>query len=171
MTAASELVAQYGSEHLSMASVAERTGLSRTAIYQYFGSREHILGELVINEMADLANQLDELVAVSEEPVEQLKIWMRHTLDYLISPSHRVVKEVSTKKLPDEMRGILRGMHGQFMLTLLSPLSKLSPEDSQALAGFVYSSVVACAGRIEQGGDLETEAATLERFVLVGVIG
>ncbi|MEY4944358.1 MAG: hypothetical protein RIR81_460 [Actinomycetota bacterium] len=171
LLAAAELVATLGAEAVTMASVAHRSGISRTAVYQYFDSRDHILGELVINDMADLANLLDQKVSVTEDPVEQLKIWVRQTLDYLISPSHRLVKEVSIQKLPADIRALVRGMHGQFMLTLLSPLAKLSPDDSQALAGYVYSAVVACASRIEKGGDLEDEAATLERFVLLGVIG
>jgi AcrR family transcriptional regulator len=169
LQAAADLIETIGCDAVTMKSIAEITGLSRPAVYQYFASREHILGELVLNEMADLSNELDLQVAKTDDPILQLSIWVRGTLDYLISPSHKVVKEISIDSLPVDQRGMLKAMHGQFMLSLLSPLARLSPEDSQALAGFVYSSVVAAADRIAKGGDYETEAATLERFVIAGV--
>jgi len=171
LRAASNLIESGGCEAVSMKSIASETGLSRPAIYQYFKSREHILGELVLDEMADLANQLDEAAAKTDDPAEQLSSWVRHTLGYLISPAHKVVKEISIDALPEDQRGLLKAMHGQFMLTLLSPLTRLTPDDPNAVAGFVYSAVVAAASRIAEGGDLETEAATLERFIISGVTG
>jgi len=171
LTATAHLIEKGGPDSVSMRAIADETGLSRPAIYQYFASKEHIFAELVINEMADLSNELDEKAQKTDDPVIQLTIWVRHTLEYLTSASHRVVKEISPDSLPEDKRGLVRAMHGQFMLTLYSPLAKLTPENPQALAGFVYSAVVASAARIAEGGDFETEAATLERFVISGVIG
>ena len=171
LAAAAFLIEKSGTDAVTMSSIAERTGLSRSAIYQYFASREHILAELVLDDMADLSNELDEIVAKTDDPLLQLTAWVRHTLAYLSSPSHKIVKEISMDSVPEDKRGLLRAMHGQFMLTLLSPLTRLSPEDPQSLARFVYSSVVAASERIAEGGDLETEAATLERFVIAGVTG
>ena len=116
LTATAHLIEKGGPDSVSMRAIADETGLSRPAIYQYFASREHIFAELVINEMADLSNELDEKAQKTDDPVIQLTIWVRHTL-------------------------------------------------------FVYAAVVASAARIAEGGDFETEAATLERFVISGVIG
>jgi AcrR family transcriptional regulator len=171
LEAAAEIIMESGASSVTMSSIAQASGVSRSGIYQYFSSREHILAELVINDMADLANELDKIVSQTSSPEKQLELWVQHTLTHLLSSYHRVVSEISIKSLPEESRSLLRSMHGQFMLSLMSPLGKLSPEDSQALAGFVYSSVVAAAKRIEEGGDFETEAATLKRFVISGVVG
>jgi AcrR family transcriptional regulator len=171
LEAAASIIMQSGAGSVSMSSIASATSFSRSGIYQYFASREHILAELVLNDMADLANELDRIVSKASGPEEQLELWVQRTLEHLLSAQHRAISEISIQSLPDESRGLLRSMHGQFMLTLMSPLQKLSPEDPQALAGFVYSSVVAAAKRIEEGGDFETEAATLKRFVISGVVG
>lgn len=171
LQAAASLIEIHGCEAVTMKAIAQLTGLSRPALYQYFGSREHILAELVLDEMADLANELDRVAALNLDPIDQLAAWVQGTLQYLISPSHKVVKEISIESLPEDKRGVLKAMHGQFMLTLLSPLSRLTPEDTQAVAGFVYSAVVAAADRITEGGDPVSEAATLERFVIAGVTG
>jgi len=171
LRAAALLIQEGGCEAVTMQSVASRTSLSRSAIYQYFASRDHILAELVFDEMADLANELDQIASRVSDPLEQLTAWVQATLSYLTSSSHKVVKQISIDSLPEDQRGLLKAMHGQFMLTLFSPLAKLTPEDPHAVAGFVYSAVVAAAGRIDEGGDFASEAATLERFVVAGVSG
>lgn len=171
LEAASTLITAQGAEAVTMKALAQLNGISRPALYQYFASREHILAELALDAMADLANELDRVAAMDVDATDQLVAWVRGTLNYLISPSHKIVKEISIESLPEDKRGLLKAMHGQFMLTLFSPLSKLTPEDPHAVAGFVYSAVVAAAGRIAEGGDLEIEAATLERFIVAGLSG
>jgi len=171
LAAAGRIIESEGVGKVSMKGISDIAGISRPAVYQYFASREHILAELVLNDMADLANELDALAAATTDPVEQLRAWVLHTLAYLVSPSHKIIKEISIEMLPADKRGLLRAMHGQFMLTLFSPLAELSPEDPHALSGFVYSAVSAAADRIAEGGDFGTEAATLERFLISGVVG
>lgn len=171
LQSAADLLKEGGCEAVTMAAIATKTSLSRSALYQYFSSRDHILAELVLDEMADLANDLDQIASQFSNPLDQLTAWVHATLGYLTSSSHKVLKEISLESLPEDQRGLLKAMHGQFMLSLFSPLSRLTPEDPQALAGFVYSAVTAAATRIDEGGDFETEAATLERFVVAGVSG
>jgi AcrR family transcriptional regulator len=62
LEAAQALIAASGVESVSMAQLGKTTGLSRPAIYQYFSSKEDVLAELVINEMADLSNAIDSLL-------------------------------------------------------------------------------------------------------------
>ena len=74
--AAAELIAVEGVEAVTMATLGKRTGLSRPAIYQYFTSRDHVLGELLINEMADLSNEIDRLISEIEDPLERVRVWI-----------------------------------------------------------------------------------------------
>lgn len=171
LEAAEEVIGAAGLAKLNMTAIGKAAELSRSAVYQYFDSKEHVLGELILNDMADLANELDKIVAITNDPTRQLVLWVNHTLQYLVSPGHEILKQVSLEQLPENYRGLIRGMHGQFMLSLLSPLQRLSPEDPQAIAAFVYSSVTGAAKRIEEGGDYDSEAAALERFIVAGVIG
>jgi AcrR family transcriptional regulator len=169
LSAAVEIIAGAGQDAVSMAALAEKTGLSRPAIYQYFASREHVLGELLINEMADLSNELDRLVADVSDPLERIRIWMHYSLAHLSSAQHRSVREISIENLPEDQRGMLRAMHGYFMMSLITPLNELGVEDSSALCGLIYGSVATAAKRIDAGSEFTVEARALEKFAMAGV--
>lgn len=168
---ASTLVATHGADSISMGSLAKETGLSRPAIYQYFASKEHVLAELVINEMADLSNAIDEKIKHFPEPMERIRIWMHYSLAHLASAEHRVVRQISIDSLPEESRGMLRAMHGHFMFSLVSPITELGISDVTATANLIYASVAAAAKRIDDGSDFASEAAALERFTVAGIEG
>jgi len=152
-----------------MAHIAERTGLSRPAIYQYFSSSEHVLGELLINDMADLSNEIDRLVAFVDDPMEQVRIWIHYSLAHISSEEHRVVREVSIKNLKEEQRGELMAMHGYFLTALIDPLSNMGSEDPTTLASMIFAAINAAAERITAGKSFVAEASKLERFVMAGV--
>jgi AcrR family transcriptional regulator len=158
-----------GIEAISMARIAQETGLSRPAIYQYFSSREKILGELLINDMADLSNEVDRIVAGVENSMEQVRLWIHYSLAHLASKEHRVVREISIKNLRDDQRGELMAMHGMFLTSLISPLKNLGLEDPSALVGMIYASLSSAAERIASGKSFIAEAASVEKFVIAGI--
>tara|TARA_B100000902_G_scaffold374029_1_gene402635 strand:+ start:470 stop:961 length:492 start_codon:yes stop_codon:yes gene_type:complete len=152
-----------------MSELALQTGLSRPAIYQYFSSRQHVLAELVINEMADLSNEIDRLVGLFEDPLEQVRVWIHYSLAHLASEEHVAIRKISTDVLPDSMRGELRAMHGYVMTSLINPLAELGVADPGALCGMIYGSISAAAKRIEEGASFVEESNALETFVVSGV--
>jgi AcrR family transcriptional regulator len=169
LRAAMDLIAQEGAEAVSMAVLAEKTGLSRPAIYQYFASREHVLAELVINEMADLSNAIDRLVEGLDDPMERVRVWIHYCLAHLASEQHAAIRKISMDSLPDDQRGVVRALHAYFTTTLVSPLTDLGIADAPALAGMIFGSVGACAERITAGSDFVAEASALEKFVVLGI--
>lgn len=169
LDAALSFIEEGGAEALSMANLAKRTGLSRPAIYQYFASREHILGELLINDMADLSNEIDRLVGAIDEPLEQVRVWMHYSLAHVSSAEHRLIRDISVEQLPDDMRGELRAMHGYFMMSLVSPLRELGVTEPASLVHIIFAAVNAAAKRIDVGASFIDEAAVLERFVIAGI--
>lgn len=171
LAAAQNLIAEHGVEAVTMKQLAETTGLSRPAIYQYFASLEHVLAELVINEIADLSNAIDTHLAKVEEPMEQVRVWIHYALAHLASQDHRAIREISISSLPEESRGMVRAMHGHFMAALISPLSTLGASDVTATCHLIYASVAAAAGRIDEGADYAREAAALEQFTIAGLAG
>jgi AcrR family transcriptional regulator len=169
LAVALDIVASEGPEAVSMAVLAQRSGLSRPAVYQYFSSREHVLAELVINEMADLSNEIDRLVAGLSDPLERIRVWVHYTLAYLASDAHAAIRKISMDSLPEEQRGVVRALHGYFTMSLISPLAELGVADPASLSGMVFGSVGAAAERISAGGAFTVEAGALERFVLSGI--
>ncbi len=171
LEAAIEIIATLGVDAVSMAQLAKRTGLSRPAIYQYFSSREHVLAELVINEMADWSNAIDDHISKFEDPLERIRVWIHYSLAHLASAEHRAIREITIESLPDESRGMIRAMHGHVMTSLLSPIGQLGVADVTATAHLIYATVAASAKRIDEGGSYEKEAGALEQFTIAGITG
>lgn len=169
LDAALAVIAEFGLERVSMAAIAKRTGLSRPSIYQYFASREDILAELLINEMADISNEIERISLKVLDPLERVRIWIHYSLAHLSSAEHQLVRKISIQSLPEDKRDMLRSMHGYFMSSLISPLTELGLSDPTAVCSMVYGSVAASASRIEDGGDFSSEARALEKFVVSGI--
>lgn len=169
LAAAQLLIAERGVEAVSMAELATQTGLSRPAIYQYFASREHVLAELVINEMADLSNAIDEHIAHFDDPMERIRIWVHYSLAHLASAEHRIIREISIASLPEESRGMINAMHGHFMTALVSPVAELGIKDVTATCNLIFASVAAAAKRIDEGSEFVREAGALEKFTIAGL--
>lgn len=169
LAAAQNLIAEKGVDSVSMAELAAATGLSRPAIYQYFASREHVLAELVINEMADLSNAIDEHIAHFDDPLERVRVWIHYSLAHLASAEHRIIREISIDSLPDESRGMINAMHGHFMTALVSPVAQLGIPDVTATCHLIFASVAAAARRIDDGAEYVREASALEKFTIAGL--
>lgn len=160
-----------GVEALTMSRIASRTGLSRTAIYQYFSSREHVLAELLINDLADLANALDAELSNVADPIRRIRVWIRISLAHIAKGDHNVIREISEVSLPEDLRGTVKALHGQFMISLFSPINELGISSIDSACYMVYSAVQSAAKRIESGFDFESEANAAESFAVAGLLG
>ena len=169
LVAAQSLIAEQGVHAVSMAELAKTTGLSRPAIYQYFASKDHVLAELVINEMADLSNAIERHIEGLVDPMERIRIWIHYSLAHLASAEHRIVREISIASLPEESRGMINAMHGHFMVALLSPLREIGIRDVTSTAHLIFASVSGAAKRIDEGSEFTREAAALEQFTVAGL--
>lgn len=169
LEAAQSLIATKGVDAVSMAELAKATGLSRPAIYQYFASKDHVLAELVINEMADLSNAIERHIEGLKDPMERIRIWIHYSLAHLASADHRIIREISIASLPEESRGMINAMHGHFMVALLSPIREIGVKDVTATAHLIFASVAGAAKRIDEGSEFVREAAALEQFTVAGL--
>jgi AcrR family transcriptional regulator len=160
-----------GVESLTMSRLAQLTGLSRPAIYQYFSSREHVLAELLIDDLADLVNEIDAYIAQFEDPLERIRVWVKSSLMHLANGDHSIIREISESSLPDESREVVRVLHGQFMMSLVSPVRELRISAIDSACHMVYSAVQSAAKRIEAGCEFESEAKAAENFAIAGLLG
>ena len=163
------LIAENDPESLSVGKIAEATGLSRPAIYQYFSSKEDIFAELIINDLADLSNELDRLLGSIDDCMEQVRVWLHYSLAHLSGTDHKLVRKISVSNLPEEKRGMVGSMHGYIMMSLMSPLTNLGVEDPSSMGQHIFSAVSATADRIDEGWDYTQQAGSLEKFVMAGI--
>jgi len=156
---------------LTMSRLGQLTGLSRPAIYQYFSSREHVLAELLIDDLADLVNEIDAYIAKFEDPLERVRVWVNSSLKHLANGDHSIIREISESSLPEESREVVRVLHGQFMMSLISPVRELGINAIDSACHMIYSSVQSAAKRIEAGFEFESEAKAAENFAVAGLLG
>jgi len=75
-----ELMAETGYDAITMAQVAERAGLGRTAIYHHFRDKESVVVAFATHETTEYVDRLRAALAESDDPVEQMRIYVRHHL-------------------------------------------------------------------------------------------
>ena len=158
-----------GTANISMQQIANRCSMTRSAIYQYFSSVEDIFAELVINDMADLVNEIEVRMAQSSEPISQVNAWLHYSLKHLSDGEHAQIRKLSELNMPDAKRDLLRILHGQFMMSLLVPVTQINPDNSEATCAYIASAVNSAANRIDAGAEFGKEARAVAQFVTAAI--
>jgi AcrR family transcriptional regulator len=173
--AAAELAREGGGAAITMAAVAERAGLSRTAVYEYFRSSADLVADLVLDELAIWAHELATAVdsaAGSEADADadaQVEAWIRAALDYVADGRHALARAVSDVTLPADRRGEVGAMHRLLVDPLVAPLRTTHGEDAERIALFINGLVDAATRRIERGGKADIEIASTVTFARAGM--
>lgn len=68
-------------DSITMAQLAQRAGLGRTAIYHHFHDKEAVVVAFATHETARYVNDLEDRLSVTDDPSEQLRIYLRNHLD------------------------------------------------------------------------------------------
>jgi AcrR family transcriptional regulator len=75
--ALSELMAERGFDAISLADIAAAAGIGRTAVYNHFADKESLLLGFIAHETAEYVGALEAALADVEDPVEQLRTYVR----------------------------------------------------------------------------------------------
>lgn len=76
-----ELMAERSFDAISMAQLAARAGLGRTAIYHHFADREAVVVAFASHETKRYVEDLAARLESSPDPVERLRLYVRHHLE------------------------------------------------------------------------------------------
>ena len=96
----SRLLYDRGYDSLTLADVAKAAGLARTAIYNYFPDKESLLVAYATRETDRFVEQLDEALRSIDNPVDQLRTYIRLQLEYF-SANHLPPGPALRLLLPD----------------------------------------------------------------------
>ncbi len=77
----SQLMSEHSFDAISMAQIAARAGLGRTAIYHHFPDREAVVVAFASHETNKYIERLTENLAVADDPVEKMRRYVRHNLE------------------------------------------------------------------------------------------
>lgn len=83
------LVAERGRADVSMSAVAERVGIGRATLYNYFPDVDQILATYVVGQYDRQHAVLDERLADVDDPLEELRISLELVIGYFATAEHR----------------------------------------------------------------------------------
>lgn len=167
--AAVDLARVGGGAAITMGAVAERAGLSRSAVYEYFRSSADLAADVILDELAIWANELSNAVANAEGESEQIESWVRAALEYVADGRHALARALSDVSLPADRRGEVNAMHRLLVEPLVEPLTVLHGEQAERLALFINGIVEATTRRIERGCDADSEINAALAFIRSGI--
>lgn len=168
ITAAADLARESGSTAITMAAVAERAGLSRTAVYEYFRSSADLVADLILDELALWAHELQRAVG-NRAGMAAVEAWVRAALQYVADGHHAVAKALGEVSLPEDRHGEVAAMHRLLIEPLAGPLRAWLGDEADAAASLIHGVVEAATRRLERGLDADTEIARTIAFIHGGL--
>lgn len=106
-SAFSELMAEQSYDSISMAKLAQKAGLGRTAIYHHFHDKDAVVIAFATHETERYLASLNERLASSTDPRERLGIYLGHHLD-LVDGFHMGLGPQLYGVLPESSRSEIR---------------------------------------------------------------
>jgi AcrR family transcriptional regulator len=167
--AAAGIALESGGSAITVAAVAQRAGLSRTSVYEYFGSSADLVADLVLEELKNFAQYLQAAVSQSAQPVDNIHAWIESALTYIADGRHLLAKALNASALPQERSMAIGAAHRALLAPLVSGLTAMGIKDTQRALLFIQAITDASTKRIEAGHDAEGEIAYATTFCINGL--
>ncbi|WP_336322826.1 helix-turn-helix domain-containing protein [Streptomyces lavendofoliae] len=173
LDAARSLLSEGGTEALTFPALAERTGLARSSVYEYFRSRAAVVEELCAVDFPVWAAEVEAAMERAATPEGKVEAYVRTQLDLVGDRRHRAVVAISAGELDDGAREKIRAAHGGLVAMIVEALADLGQEQPRLAAMLLQGVVDAAVRRIELGAaeDPSSIAETAVSMVLGGVRG
>nr|WP_202501943.1 TetR/AcrR family transcriptional regulator [Streptomyces sp. SID5785] len=173
LDAARSLLSEGGTEALTFPALAERTGLARSSVYEYFKSRAAVVEELCAVDFPVWAAEVEAGMARASTPEGKVEAYVREQLALVGDRRHRAVVAISASELDAGAREKIRAAHGSLVAMVVEALGAMGHEQPRLAAMLVQGVVDAAVRRIELGAAEEpgpiVDAAVA--MVLRGVTG
>jgi AcrR family transcriptional regulator len=167
--AAAAIALESGSEAITVSAVAQRAGLARTSVYEYFGSSAELVADLIIEELAGFTNILNAAVEPADTPEEAITHWINSALLYIADGRHLLAKALSATSLPINRSAEIGAAHRALLAPLNSALTELGVKDLNYALSMIQSLTDAATKRIENGNAAESEISKTTAFCIAGI--
>lgn len=151
LDAARSLLSEGGTEALTFPALAERTGLARSSVYEYFRSRAAVVEELCAVDFPVWAAEVEAAMAAADSPQAQIEAYVRSQLALVGDRRHRAVVAISAGELDAGAREKIRAAHGGLVVMVGAALSALGHAEPRLAAMLLQGVVDAAVRRIELG--------------------
>ncbi|MCZ7457723.1 TetR/AcrR family transcriptional regulator [Streptomyces sp. WMMC940] len=173
LDAARSLLSEGGTDALTFPALAERTGLARSSVYEYFRSRAAVVEELCAVDFPVWAAEVEAAMAGSDTPEGKVEAYVRRQLELVGDRRHRAVVAISASELDDGAREKIRAAHGGLIAMIAEALGDLEHRQPRLAAMLLQGVVDAAVRRIELGAaeDPSAIAEAAVSMALRGVLG
>lgn len=168
--AAASIALESGGAAITVAAVAQRAGLSRTSVYEYFGSGSELVADLVIDELNSFAETLKCAVADCVDAQCIVTCWVKGALTYIADGRHLLAKALNATAMPQSRTQQISMAHRALMAPLMKAVTELGVKDAQRALAFIQAITDTSTKRIESGHDAENEIAYATSFCINGLI-
>jgi AcrR family transcriptional regulator len=170
LDAARSLLSDGGTEALTFPALAERTGLARSSVYEYFRSRAAVVEELCEVDFPLWAAEVEAAMAAVERAEDKVEAYVRKQLELVGDQRHRAVVAISASELDAGAREKIRAAHGGLIAMIVEALAGLGQAEPRLAAMLLQGVVDAAVRRIELGA-AEDSAVITEAAVGVALRG
>ncbi|MCR3729302.1 AcrR family transcriptional regulator [Streptomyces umbrinus] len=151
LDAARSLLSEGGTEALTFPALAERTGLARSSVYEYFRSRAAVVEELCEVDFPVWAAEVEAAMALAGTPEGKVEAYVRQQLGLVGDRRHRAVVAISASELDAGAREKIRAAHGGLVAMIVEALRDIGHEQPRMAAMLLQGIVDAAVRRIEIG--------------------
>jgi AcrR family transcriptional regulator len=167
--AAAAIALESGGAAITVAAVAQRAGLSRTSVYEYFASSADMAADLIIDELDSFADELSRAIKDEVDPVAALSIWIKSSLTYIADGRHLLAKALNSIDLPRERGVAIASAHRAMLAPLQKNLLAIGLTDTSQALALLQSATDVATKRIENGNDAEREIEATTAFCIAGI--
>lgn len=170
LDAARSLLSEGGTDALTFPALAERTGLARSSVYEYFRSRAAVVEELCAVDFPVWAAEVEAATAAADGPEAKIEAYVRQQLALVGDRRHRAVVAISASELESGARERIRAAHGGLVAMIVEALGEMGHRQPRLAAVLLQGVVDAAVRRIELGA-AEDPAAITEAAVAMALRG
>ncbi|MFE7314880.1 TetR/AcrR family transcriptional regulator [Streptomyces sp. NPDC057555] len=160
LDAARTLLSEGGTEALTFPALAERTGLARSSVYEYFRSRAAVVEELCAVDFPVWAAEVESAMERAGTPEAKVEAYVRQQLALVGDRRHRAVVAISAGELDAGAREKIRAAHGGLITMIVEALAALGHTQPRLAAMLLQGVVDAAVRRIELGAAESPEEIT-----------
>ena len=167
--AALAIALESGAASITVGAVAQRAGLARSSIYEYFSSSADLIADLVIEELALYQKRLSHAVIGTQDPYQHIELWIAEALQYVVDGRHMLVKSLNAATIPEFRRDEISQGHRNLMTTISAPLQEIGLTDIRGAMSYLQNTIEAASVRIESGSDAEIEIQSAQIYAIAGL--
>ncbi|MFD6178004.1 MULTISPECIES: TetR/AcrR family transcriptional regulator [unclassified Isoptericola] len=164
LDAARALLAETGRPP-TFAALAERSGLARPSIYQYFRSAEDLLRAMVEDVFPRWATTVAEAMDAAEDDGARILAYARANLELVAAGEHALATALADVGPAAAVAQGVRSMHDELLRPLTDTLRALGVARPARTAELLNAMVNTASRMIESGTPLEEAWAAVEQLV------